>query len=70
MLRKIKKWFGFPTVEDYQKILLEKLEEIEMTEKKAPAKKAPAKKAPAKKAPAKKAPAKKTGGSGKPQQAL
>ncbi len=28
MLRKIKKWFGFPTVEDYQKILLEKLEEI------------------------------------------
>jgi topoisomerase IA-like protein len=79
MLRKIKKWFGFPLVtenlKEVQSILEERLKELEMAEKKAvkkaPAKKAPAKKAPAKKAPAKKAPAKKkSGGSGKPQQAL
>ena len=62
MLIKIKKWFGFPLVTEYQKeiekVLEERLNDLEMTEnnKKAPAKKAPAKKAPAKKAPAKKNP--------------
>ena len=69
MLSKLKKWFGFPMANSYQeeikKNLLERLEELNMTEKKkAPAKKAPAKKAPAKKAPAKKAPAKKKSGGG------
>ena len=58
MLRNLKKWFGFPLATEYQKevekIIKEKIKELEMTEKKAPAKKAPAKKAPAKKAPAKK----------------
>ncbi|MEY3435418.1 MAG: hypothetical protein RLZZ195_914 [Pseudomonadota bacterium] len=65
MLNKLKKWFGFPLATEYQKeiekILTERLGEINMEENK---------KAPAKKAPAKKAPAKKSGGSGKPQQAL
>lgn len=77
MLKKIKKWFGFPTVEDYQKVLFEKLEEMEKMVEKKPAKKAPAKKAPAKKKPAtkkapakKKAPVKKSGGGGTIQQAL
>ena len=56
----VKRWFGFPTVADYQKQLIAKLEEIEAEENKVKvAKKAPAKKAPARKAPAKKAPAKK-----------
>ena len=66
MLRGIKRWFGFPLVTEYQKevekILKERLEELEMAEKKSTAKKkAPVKKtAPAKKKPAtKKAPVKK-----------
>lgn len=60
MLKKIKRWFGFPTVENYQKILLERIEEIEMADKKSPAKKkAPVKKSPAKKAPVKKSTKKK-----------
>lgn len=62
MLRKLKRWFGFPTIEDYQKILEERLEEIEMAEKKTTKK--PVKKAPVKKAPAKKKPVKKKSGGG------
>lgn len=68
MFRKIKAWFGFPLVTEYQKevekVIKERLSELEMSEnkKKAPAKKkAPTKKkAPVKKSPAKKAPAKKS----------
>ena len=53
MLRKIKRWFGFPLVtenlKEVQSILEERLKELEMTEKKS-IKKAPVKKtAPAKK---------------------
>ena len=48
MLKQLKKWFGFPLVQnqsEVQKVILEKLEELNMAEKKkAPAKKAPAKK--------------------------
>ena len=41
----VKRWFGFPTVADYQKQLIAKLEEIEAEENKVKvAKKAPAKK--------------------------
>ena len=55
MLKNLKNWLGFNSVESQVEAMLE---EIKTSAKKAPAKKAPAKKAPAKKV-AKKAPAKK-----------
>jgi len=74
MLKNLKNWLGFNSVESQVEAMLE---EIKTSDKKAPAKKvakkAPAKKvakkAPAKKV-AKKAPAKKTSGGGKGSVAL
>ena len=65
MLKNLKNWLGFNSVESQVEAMLE---EIKTSAKKAPAKKV-AKKAPAKKV-AKKAPAKKTSGGGKGKAAL
>lgn len=77
--KKIKEWFGFPVsktkmpsyLEEVQSEVLEKLNELNASEKKLASKKNPSKKkgAAKKKATAKKkAPAKKKAGSGKPHQ--
>ena len=52
MLKNLKDWLGFNSVESQVEAMLK---EIKTSTKKAPVKKAPVKKAPAKKAPAKKA---------------
>lgn len=63
--RKLKKWFGFPVAGEYkkevEKILLERLEELEMVQNKKSTvkKKAPVKKAPVKKTVKKSTPKKK-----------
>ena len=72
MLKNLKNWLGFNSVESQVEAMLEEIKTStkKAPTKKAPTKKAPAKKAPAKKAPAKKAPAKKTSGGGKGKAAL